>query len=197
MSKGEVTRSKIIEKAAELFNSYGFAGTSLSAIMEYTGLKKGGIYNHFKSKEEILIEAFEYAVEGVQEKIYNEIKNEKTETQKLKKMIEFFRDYPVKPVISGGCPILNSMIYADNMDPELKIRVRKVVDDLIGTLESLIAAGIQSKEIKRTVDAKKTAILIISTLEGGVAISRNSDDPTYMAVIVDHLIDYIDRRMAR
>lgn len=197
MNKGELTRSKIIEKAAALFNSQGFAGTSLSTIMKYTGLKKGGIYNHFKSKEEIHIEAFDYAVKGVEQKIFDEVKNETTEIGKLKKIIEFFRDYPTNPVVKGGCPILNSMVYADNTLPELKTRVKKVVDRLIHTIEALITSGIKSKEIKRTIDAKKTAILIISTLEGGVAISRNSDDNAYMDVAVDHLIDYIDHKLAR
>jgi TetR/AcrR family transcriptional regulator, transcriptional repressor for nem operon len=197
MNKGELTKINIIEKAAGLFNSHGFAGTSLSSIMKYTGLKKGGIYNHFKSKEEILIEAFDYAVKGVEKKIIEEIKTETTAVGKLKKIIMFFREYPINPVVKGGCPILNSMIYADNTLPELKTRVKKTVDHLLHTFESLIESGIKAKEIKRTVDPKKTAILILSALEGGVAVSRNSEDPEYMDVIIDHLNDYIDRRMIR
>jgi len=197
MNKGELTRSNIIEKAAALFNSRGFAGTSLSDLMEYTGLKKGGIYNHFKSKEEILIEAFDFAVKGVEQKITDAVKTETTQIGKLKKIIEFFRDYPVNPVVKGGCPILNSIVYADNTLPQLKQRVRHVVDHLMGTFETLVAAGIKAKEVKRTVDPKKTAILILSTLEGGVAISRNSETREYMDVVIDHLIDYIDNKLMR
>ena len=49
MNKGEETRSLIIEKSAELFNTLGYNGCSLNEIMEATQLKKGGIYNHFKN----------------------------------------------------------------------------------------------------------------------------------------------------
>lgn len=47
MSKGEQTRAMILEQTALLFSRKGYFGSSLSDIMEATGLEKGGIYNHF------------------------------------------------------------------------------------------------------------------------------------------------------
>ncbi|MEL6164803.1 MAG: TetR/AcrR family transcriptional regulator, partial [Cyanobacteria bacterium J06628_3] len=44
MSKGEETKERILHKAAALFNTRGYAGASISDIMQVTGLKKGGIY---------------------------------------------------------------------------------------------------------------------------------------------------------
>ena len=44
MQKGETTRELIITTSAELFNTKGYNGSSMSDIMEATGLKKGGIY---------------------------------------------------------------------------------------------------------------------------------------------------------
>lgn len=52
MSKAQETREKILREAAALFNQYGYSGSSMSDIMRVTGLQKGGIYNHFKSKDE-------------------------------------------------------------------------------------------------------------------------------------------------
>ena len=51
-TKGQQTRQAIVEKAAPLFNKKGFEGTSLSDLMQATGLQKGGIYRHFSGKEE-------------------------------------------------------------------------------------------------------------------------------------------------
>jgi AcrR family transcriptional regulator len=55
MSKGEETKAKILHQAAELFNQQGYAGSSISDIMRVTGLQKGGIYNHFSSKDELAL----------------------------------------------------------------------------------------------------------------------------------------------
>jgi len=69
MSKGEQTRTMILERTAQLFSCKGYFGSSLSDIMEATGLEKGGIYNHFTSKEQLALEAFDYAFEMVQQRI--------------------------------------------------------------------------------------------------------------------------------
>ena len=63
MTKGEQRRRKIVEAAAPIFNKRGYEGSSLSELMEATGLKKGGIYRHFASKEELAAEAFDYTWE--------------------------------------------------------------------------------------------------------------------------------------
>ena len=64
MTKGEQTRRKIVEAAAPIFNKRGYEGSSLNDLMEATGLKKGGIYRHFSSKEELAAEAFDYTWEA-------------------------------------------------------------------------------------------------------------------------------------
>src|SRR3979411_3564223 len=61
MTKGEQTRRKIVEAAAPIFNKSGYEGSSLADLMEATGLKKGGIYRHFASKEELAAAVFDYS----------------------------------------------------------------------------------------------------------------------------------------
>src|SRR5262249_59322127 len=62
LRKGEATRRLILERAAPVFNQRGYAGASMSELVEATGVEKGGIYNHFGSKEELAVEAFDYAI---------------------------------------------------------------------------------------------------------------------------------------
>ncbi len=52
-TKGEITRSAIEDAAIELFIEHGYHATSMRQIAERAGLALGGIYNHFKSKDEI------------------------------------------------------------------------------------------------------------------------------------------------
>ncbi len=50
----DVRKNEILDAAADLFNSDGFDGTTISAIIEKAGIARGTIYYHFKSKEDIL-----------------------------------------------------------------------------------------------------------------------------------------------
>jgi AcrR family transcriptional regulator len=52
-TKGERTRLLIEDAAIELFMEYGYHATSMRQIAEHADLALGGIYNHFKSKDEI------------------------------------------------------------------------------------------------------------------------------------------------
>ena len=52
-TKGDVTRLAIEDAAIELFLEQGYHATSMRQIAEQAGLALGGIYNHFKSKDDI------------------------------------------------------------------------------------------------------------------------------------------------
>ena len=53
LKKGEVTRLAIEEAAISLFMEHGYHATSMRQVADKAGLALGGIYNHFKSKDEI------------------------------------------------------------------------------------------------------------------------------------------------
>ena len=52
-TKGEATRLAVEDAAVELFMEHGYHATSMRQIAERADLALGGIYNHFKSKDEI------------------------------------------------------------------------------------------------------------------------------------------------
>ena len=52
--KSLMSRNKILEATGALFAEKGFDATTMQDIMARSGLSKGAIYHHFKSKEEIM-----------------------------------------------------------------------------------------------------------------------------------------------
>ncbi len=195
MSKGQTTKENIVVKAATLFNTKGYAGASVSDLMAVTGLKKGGIYNHFSHKEEILLEAFDYAFGQVNQAVTQVIKSHYTATDKLKAVLNFYRDYALHPIIEGGCPIVNTTVEADDTNPQLRERVQAAMQTWIGGLTTVIERGIRRGEFRADTKAEKTAIRIISQIEGGVILARTFDDNKYMHLVVDQLLEYIDREL--
>ena len=55
-SKGERTKKEICNTAARLFSERGYKDVSMQDICNATGLSKGGVYRHFSSKAEILLD---------------------------------------------------------------------------------------------------------------------------------------------
>ncbi len=54
------TKEKIFNTALDLFSQKGYDSVSLREIAEEVGIKKSSIYSHYKSKESILLDIFEY-----------------------------------------------------------------------------------------------------------------------------------------
>lgn len=187
MTKKERTRQYIIEQSAPLFNQKGYAGTSLHDIMETTGLKKGGIYGNFESKEEIAVASFEYAVGLVTEKVKLRADQKLKSYDKLQVVVDFYRNYLTNPPIDGGCPILNTSIEADDTNPRLRNRVIEALDNWRGSMAGTIRKGIRRKEIKPTIDAEEFATLFIATLEGGIMMSKVYQKIQPLNIVLNHL----------
>jgi len=60
MTKSEQTKAFIIEKTAPIFNSKGYAGTSLTDITEATKLTKEVFMETLANKDEVALAAFDY-----------------------------------------------------------------------------------------------------------------------------------------
>lgn len=196
MKKGEATKAWIISRTAGLFNSRGFAGTPLSEVLAATGLKKGGIYNHFSSKKEIRIAAFDYAVRRLVSKIETILEEEESATAQLQALLEFYRDYPLSPVIEGGCPLLNSIIDSDNTDPILKSHVQKAISELQKRITFLFRKGIRNGEFMSSMKPEQESSLFLAAIEGGVALCRGSGEQLHMDVVIDMLLDRVEKMKA-
>jgi TetR/AcrR family transcriptional regulator, transcriptional repressor for nem operon len=187
ISKSERTRQYIIEQAAHLFNQRGYAGTSLQDIMAATGLTKGGIYGHFESKEEIALAAFEYASGNILQLLAQTINAHTSATAKLEALLAFYKKYIVSPPITGGCPVLNTSVEADDTNPLLRASVVKVLSKMHRSLEGIIKQGIQDGEFKTTVNPEQFAILFISMIEGGIMVSKAYGNPLYLHTVLKQL----------
>src|ERR1700740_1921182 len=55
---------KILSVAARSFRERGGDSSGIGTVMKKVGLKKGGFYRHFKSKDDLFVEAVARALEG-------------------------------------------------------------------------------------------------------------------------------------
>ncbi len=123
--------------------------------------------------------------------VWASYKNETSPLNKLRAIVRYYKDYPLNPVIEGGCPIVNTAIDSDNTHPALKQRVKEVIASLITVVRELIEQGIEEGEVKPIINPNDTAVLIVTTLHGGIIISRSLDSNESMHIVVNKLIDYI------
>jgi TetR/AcrR family transcriptional repressor of nem operon len=193
MSKGDQTRERIIAKAAELFNQRGLEGTSMADLMEATGLEKGGIYRHFPSKEAVAAEAFDYAWEEAFQERVRDLGSISGSVDRLKHLIANFVER--RSSIPGGCPLLNTAVESDDGNPVLRERARHALEKWQELIVSIIREGIERREIRTEVNPNQIAMLIISSLEGALMISRLERNRDALLAARSHLDRYLDQEV--
>ena len=182
MKKAQRTRQFIIEKAAPLFNQKGFAGTSITDIMEVTKLAKGGVYGNFESKAEICRESFNYLAMGLSDRLDKVVARERTGKQKLFALLDFYEEYLLQDD-DGGCPILNFGVEADDAHPVIKEQVNNIIWLFQGRISRIVQDGIEAGEFLATFPAAEFAIKMFTLLEGALLIGRIQESYEQMRLI--------------
>jgi TetR/AcrR family transcriptional repressor of nem operon len=192
--KGEQTRQEIIRKAAPIFNQKGYDGAALSDLMRATGLKKGGIYRHFDSKQELAGEAFEHAWKLAIDARFEGTHAIPNTVDRLKQIVRNFRARRTS-VVPGGCPLLNTAIDSDDGNPRLRAKARQALRSWLDRLQVIAEEGKRRGEVRPDVDSSDLAMLIVSTLEGSVMIRRLQKNDGPLALACQHLEEYLETKV--
>ena len=190
-TKGSKTRQRIVEMAAPVFNRQGYVGASMRDLITATGLEKGGIYNHFGSKEQLALEAYDFAMSRVTNALARSQDGATDAVDRLTRMIRAFGGFARKPAISGGCPIMNTAIETDDGNPDLRARAKHSMTLWHRLIGRIVKDGIALGTLADT-DPYALAALLTASLEGALMLSRLYDDPAYTDRVVDHLIAHVE-----
>lgn len=180
MTKGQDTKERILELAAPVFNTKGYAGASLADILEATGLRKGGLYNHFASKEELALAAFDWSVDQLNSRWRTSVAGKRHAIDRLLAVVDMFNDYYSNPIVPGGCPILNTAVESDDTNPLLRKRAQEKMDRMRETVATIMRKGVERGEVRAVPDFDEMAVELIALLEGGIMLSKLYGDAKHL-----------------
>ena len=190
-TKGQRTRRDIVERSAPVFNTKGYSGASMGDLVRATGLGKGGIYNHFSGKEEIALEAFDYATEIMRERFRRALEGKDVYLDKLFAVVDVLGALAEDPPVAGGCPVLNTAVEAEDVHPVLKEKAADAMEDWLRLVGRIVRDGMMSGEFRPETDPRSVASVVVAALEGAVVLARLHDEPAHMRRTVEHLKSYL------
>jgi AcrR family transcriptional regulator len=193
MNKAEKTKQHIIEIAAPIFNRKGYIGTSLSDILEKTGLTKGAIYGHFDNKDDLAVAAVVYNLKTVSAMIFSSAKLQKNACDKLTAFAGAYLNYYDEIIQNGGCPVLNAAVDSDDGNPAIRNKIRKFISMWQQTITDIVEEGIARGEIAVSAEPENFSIRFISLIEGGIMLSKTMKDKKYLETAVDQILSNIEQ----
>lgn len=159
----QATRGRIVDCARELFNLRGFTDVTVGEIMSSAGLTHGGFYNHFKSKDELYIEAvhangkcdsIDCSSEGI------ELAEHVINTYMSKAHLEN---------VGGHCPMIALPSDIARSGPDVRQAYESSLAKMISIFESL-------SQKKGTKESRQKAISIVAICVGGMVMARTVEN---------------------
>jgi AcrR family transcriptional regulator len=145
------SRQEILRTAARLFQQRGYDATSMNDVAAALKLSKGGLYHHFQSKDEILFEIMNHAMEITQDLVIAPVRRIIDPEQRLRALIRLH----IEVVLSPRDREITVMLHENHpLPPALRKRINTRKKEYIHFVESLIADF--QKEAQRTRQTKSS-----------------------------------------
>jgi TetR/AcrR family transcriptional repressor of nem operon len=163
-----VTHARLVEAAAARFKERGIDGISLSDLMKDLNLTHGGFYRHFDSRDELVTEALELALEQsgetMREHLFDAGKPD------LSGFVDFYLNEAHRSGRAGGCAVAALAGDAPRKSADVQTQFRRQIEWNLEALRGALSPG------GTAADTRATAILVLSALYGALMMARAVGD---------------------
>ena len=130
------SRQEILRTAARLFQQRGYDATSMNDVATALKLSKGGLYHHFQSKDEILFEIMDHAMEITEERVLAPVRSIADPQERLRALIRLH----IEVVLSPRDREITVMLHENHpLPPTLRKRINARKKEYVHFVEDLIA----------------------------------------------------------
>lgn len=176
----------IIEAAVDVFLEKGYEGTSMEAIANRAGLTKGGLYHHFKSKDEIL-QYVNNRFRGPVLEMMEECRQNRSPTKGLRKFIRNYLRHWDEHTDQAAFTFLSmvKVISSREMWPILDA----YTSEMASFFESMLDLGVKAGEL-RSHDAQSRSWTLMAALDGvtGYMIVSTALTPGSTAAFLEEVL---------
>ena len=172
-SKGQATREHILQVTRQLFTKHGFGNTSISTIIAATGVKKGNLYYHFPSKDDlglaVLLDAKAEFALFLEESFVGD-----DPLDEILNSCDMLFEMMQSQNFVGGCLFGNAALEMT----ESHVGFSRIIQDVFTYWTARIEANLRKAEsmglLHNTMALSALATTVVAAVEGGIMMSRVS-----------------------
>jgi AcrR family transcriptional regulator len=167
-AKREARKQEILAAATAVFAQKGFDGASMDDIVQASGLSKGGLYWHFKSKDDIIAAILNEFFSQEMNFLESLLQTEDSATAKLQQLGQ---QVSTDVVHMQALLSISLEFYALAARREtVRGQLQAYFEQYRNSLATLIQAGIHAGEFDEAVSAEQAALNLVAQFEGLVLL---------------------------
>lgn len=154
-------RQEILRTAARLFQQRGYDATSMNDVAAALKLSKGGLYHHFQSKDEILFEIMNHAMEITEDRVLAPVRRIADPEERLRALIRLH----IEVVLSPRDREITVMLHENHpLPPSLRRQINARKKEYVHYLENLIAEVQKVRRASGKVSARAAAFALLGMI---------------------------------
>ena len=177
------THRRIVRTASRQLRAKGLTGPAVTTLMKASGLTHGGFYRHFRSRDDLVVEAIEESLQELRDQLVTAaMKAEPREGWKA--MIRTYLSLELCDRPDEGCPIAALAPDMARMRPALKQRISAAILKLRQELLPFMPGG-------NAEEKGANFLAIFSSMVGAIEIARTMPDSAVRQRILSSVRDYL------
>ncbi|MGW0482109.1 TetR/AcrR family transcriptional regulator [Nonomuraea sp. NPDC003214] len=173
--RGRRSREAILEHAVSLASVHGLGGLSLGRLADAAGVSKSGFFAHWRDKEELQLDAVEWASRQWVERIVKPALEAPPGVRRIFALHEARMRFYADGVLPGGCFFFMAQVEFDDQPGRVRERVARALAEWLGLIERLVREAVALGELPGDVDAGQLAYEIEALGEAAVTHARLLD----------------------
>jgi AcrR family transcriptional regulator len=157
LTKGQRTRSAILERATGLASQLGLTGLTIGHLADELRLSKSGLFAHFRSKEALQIQVLEHAAAKFVEQVVRPALGEPRGEPRLRALFERWLAWDTAQALPGGCVFAQAASELDDRAGPVRDRLVALQRDWIGVLVTSVGLGAAAGRFRPDADAEQFA----------------------------------------
>lgn len=188
-------KDKLLYEALRQFSTKGYSCTSTSSIIKAVGASKGGLYNHFKNKEQLSLAALRLARRIWREKNLQGLDDIPRPADKIIRLLENYRDFYLADTknLPGGCIFVNLAVEFSDEFPHLGRDVSEGFVRLKQMIRRLLDEEREMGGLAERVDTGEEAELLFSGLLGACVIYSSDKSPETLGNTIGALCSHVEQ----
>jgi len=155
------SRQEILRTAARLFQQRGYDATSMNDVAAALRLSKGGLYHHFQSKDEILFEIMDHAMQITEERVLAPVRVIPDPEDRLRALIRLH----IGIVLSPADREITVMLHENHpLPPSLRRRINARKKEYVHFVEELIREVQKARNSRGAVSPRAAAFALLGMI---------------------------------
>jgi len=157
VSKGERTRTTILDHATGLASQVGLTGLTIGVLADDLRLSKSGLFAHFQSKESLQIEVLNHAARRFSESVVRPALHEPRGVPRMRALLERWLDWERDVALPGGCVFVAATAELDDRPGPVRDRLVALQREWINVLATSFNKGIEAGAFRAEADPEQFA----------------------------------------